>query len=478
MDLITERLKLKDIRPDKAKEIAKSLKLKEDEIPFIRKGITPSDLKIEDDERAIISYINTNVIDRDRDIVASKGARLKNYQNHPVVFFGHNYQGLPIGKNLWIKSDDKGLIAKTIYDESEEADRIYEYRKRGFPLAESIGFIPYEWVEGDKIQETDFSDLGLSAKDTKGAQRVFTDWELLEYSDVTVPANPEALQLAISKGIITEKQLTEEQKTMLQNIEDKEEDKEEIKRVIPYKETPKAPEDTPWQAGREVREAEVSDLKIMCTWYDAENPDIKGSYKLPHHKASGAHPVVWRGVAAAMGALLGARGGVNIPDGDRKGCYNHLKKHYKQFDKEPPDFREYSEEELKELFPDEYMVLTDENTFIKAMALTLLNLNNEICELKKIIEELKSKIQESGGLKEAEGKYLQSFFDGLPNINTVVTEKKNEEIIEIIESEDDDEFDIDPEEIKKIVKDSIKDLNLAEIAKESVEIAKGKIIEE
>ncbi len=72
----------------------------------------------------------------------------------------------------------------------------------------------------------------------------------------------------------------------------------------------------------------------MSTWVDTENADNKSAYKLPHHKAKG-HAVVWRGVAAAMSRL----GQTQIPEGDRQGVYNHLAKHYKQFGKEPPDFK-------------------------------------------------------------------------------------------------------------------------------------------
>ena len=104
--------------------------------------------------------------------------------------------------------------------------------------------------------------------------------------------------------------------------------------VIPFKATSKAPEDTSWN----YREAdyEVDQLRRACAWYDSENPDVKASYKLPHHLPDGS--VVWRGVAAAMAALMGGRGGVDIPSGDRKGVYNHLVGHYRQFDKEPPEF--------------------------------------------------------------------------------------------------------------------------------------------
>lgn len=72
-------------------------------------------------------------------------------------------------------------------------------------------------------------------------------------------------------------------------------------------------------------------------WYDATDKENFGSYKLPHHTIkNGKLVVVWRGVAAAMAALLGARGGIKIPENDKDAVYNHLAKHYKQFDKKEP----------------------------------------------------------------------------------------------------------------------------------------------
>jgi hypothetical protein len=48
-----------------------------------------------------------------------------------------------------------------------------------------------------------------------------------------------------------------------------------------------------------------------------------------------------------MVALLGGRGGVDIPDDDRRGVYNHLSRHYGEFDKDPPEFKHYTEADLK-----------------------------------------------------------------------------------------------------------------------------------
>jgi signal peptide peptidase SppA len=74
-------------------------------------------------------------------------------------------------------------------------------------------------------------------------------------------------------------------------------------------------------------------------WYDSANAEDFGSYKLPHHDVKNDKlTVVWGGVKAAMGALLGSRGGADIPSGDRKAVYDHLAAHYKEFDKEPPEY--------------------------------------------------------------------------------------------------------------------------------------------
>jgi hypothetical protein len=54
-----------------------------------------------------------------------------------------------------------------------------------------------------------------------------------------------------------------------------------------------------------------------------------------------------RGVQAAMSALLGGRGGVDMPDDERRGVYNHLAKHYREFDKEPPEFRAVNAETIR-----------------------------------------------------------------------------------------------------------------------------------
>lgn len=75
-------------------------------------------------------------------------------------------------------------------------------------------------------------------------------------------------------------------------------------------------------------------------WFDTNALEDAGSYKLPHHDIRGGQlEHHWRGAAAAMGALLGARGGVRIPNSDKEAAYNHLRAEYSRYGKTPPDYR-------------------------------------------------------------------------------------------------------------------------------------------
>jgi hypothetical protein len=102
--------------------------------------------------------------------------------------------------------------------------------------------------------------------------------------------------------------------------------------AIPPKEEPTAPKDQPWSF--DPSEYTLEELRSACAWFDKERPDSKESYKLPHHLPDGR--VIWRGVSAAAAALMGARGGVDIPPDDIPRVKEHLALHYRQFDEIPP----------------------------------------------------------------------------------------------------------------------------------------------
>lgn len=82
-------------------------------------------------------------------------------------------------------------------------------------------------------------------------------------------------------------------------------------------------------------------FKKAHAYFDPDNDEIKGGYKLPFAKMSGGDlKAYWRGVVAAMAAINGSRGGVDIPDDQRKKAYDMLSRYYDKADKEPPEFNQ------------------------------------------------------------------------------------------------------------------------------------------
>lgn len=160
------------------------------------KRVFTSEIKgIDEKEGTMTAHISTGAVDRMREIVEPEGADMGNYKKNPVVLWAHDYSLPPIGKALWVKREGNGLVAKIKFAATEFAQEIFGLYKDGIMKAFSIGFLPSEskWVEYDNDAD---------AKNPKKPRRIFKKWELLEFSAVPVPANPEALALAMQKGII------------------------------------------------------------------------------------------------------------------------------------------------------------------------------------------------------------------------------------------------------------------------------------
>lgn len=138
--------------------------------------------------------ISTEDVDRQGEIVIQSGWDLTHYKNNPIVLFAHDYYSLPIGCADEVYVDGKKLIAKGRFASAEANPVAQQCRKlydEKILRTTSVGFIPRE-MDGNKI----------------------TKAELLEFSLVPVPANPNALSLAkemgwdvpelIKKGIFSE----------------------------------------------------------------------------------------------------------------------------------------------------------------------------------------------------------------------------------------------------------------------------------
>jgi len=113
---------------------------------------------------------------------------LDNFVKNPVIPWSHNANEPPVGKALWIKKGTKRITAKAKFAITDRAEEVWQLFRGKFLNAFSVGFMPK-------------------------ARFIYDEWELLEFSPVTVPANPEALATAVkSKSISLSKDLITELK--------------------------------------------------------------------------------------------------------------------------------------------------------------------------------------------------------------------------------------------------------------------------
>lgn len=150
---------------------------------LVRKIMTMQ-VKSVDEARGVITFLGTTpAVDRYGDVVMPRGAEMGSYRANPVFLWAHNYAMMPIGKSLGERTSDKGVEFDIQFDlEDPMGAAAYRKYKEGFLNATSIGFIPKEM---EPLQRGGYK---------------YTRWELLELSAVPVPANPEALQLALAKA--------------------------------------------------------------------------------------------------------------------------------------------------------------------------------------------------------------------------------------------------------------------------------------
>ncbi len=167
----------------------------------VRKQYVPEEIKQKGDSNSRIFdfVISTGVVDRDMDTVSTKGWDLKQYKKNPIVLFSHDSHRPPIGRGINIKLKDDKLRASVEFmdndiDTTGFSDTIFRMVRGGFLRATSVGFIPKEF---------EFSDDEDRGADSFFGGIDFLKQELLEFSIVPVPSNPEALIEARSKGIDT-----------------------------------------------------------------------------------------------------------------------------------------------------------------------------------------------------------------------------------------------------------------------------------
>lgn len=156
----------------------------------IRKAYVAEEIRANKDGD-IEAYVSTETVDRMGDVIPAKSWDLDNFikTGSPVLAF-HEYglvggQVPIVGNATRIERTRKGLIATTKFHKKTQLSRDLEVLYRdGHMKAFSVGFrtlAPPDVIKDDEGRFTGYQ---------------FTKVELLEYSVVAVPANPEAVAKA------------------------------------------------------------------------------------------------------------------------------------------------------------------------------------------------------------------------------------------------------------------------------------------
>jgi hypothetical protein len=172
---------------------------------LIRKALDFQVRQVGDPEERILEFIgSTAVVDRYGDIIEVAGWDLANYKNNPIFLWAHNSSLPPLGRAVSVKKTAEALVFQIKFASREEyggewpaiapsPETIYNLYLNGYLRATSVGF---SYIEREPIIDP--------KNDGRQTGWRFLKQELYELSAVPVPANPEALMLAVQKGIISQ----------------------------------------------------------------------------------------------------------------------------------------------------------------------------------------------------------------------------------------------------------------------------------
>jgi hypothetical protein len=165
-----------------------------------KKKALPAEIQFEQGERASIDIITTDSVDHENEVVLPNGIDLECWRKNPIVLWAHD-DTKPIGRSLWIKTSNNGLKSKTLYAQRPAdfqgdflPDMVWALVQQQILKGRSIGFVPLE------INPPSMEQIALRP-DWANANAIITRSMIFEYSVVSVPANEDALQQAVSKGL-------------------------------------------------------------------------------------------------------------------------------------------------------------------------------------------------------------------------------------------------------------------------------------
>lgn len=181
---------------------------------LVFKGFTPEIKDINTEKRSVTHLITNETADRGGDIVSSDGWVTDHYAKNPIVLADHRYSIFSIiGRAMEVRKSDseKGLVASTVFHDKGPGAEAFELVKAKMARAWSVGFrgLKYDMITDDAEKGCDICvDAMKHAEDPVEKHirgRHFKLQEMLEYSLVAIPMNPDIVMEAINSGMVSKR---------------------------------------------------------------------------------------------------------------------------------------------------------------------------------------------------------------------------------------------------------------------------------
>lgn len=140
----------------------------------------------------VTSVISTGDVARDGAIIEPDGWDFSNYDRNPVVLWMHDDSAMPFARMVDRKTEDDKLIATAEFDMDDPMGAtVFRKIQAGYINTTSVRWLPKETEWRKRHEEEDEKVL------------VFLKQELLEFSFVTIPADPGALIVRADGGALS-----------------------------------------------------------------------------------------------------------------------------------------------------------------------------------------------------------------------------------------------------------------------------------
>lgn len=153
--------------------------------------------------RTVTAKINTNCVDRYNTVIVPRGGDWSNFmRSGPAVLWEHgndpNRGRLPVAhcSSLKYRKADDDILGVMQFKSDDFSNQVMEMYASGTLRSFSVEFLPDAAKSGRPTQDE------VRANPTWGqAHTIYRSWELTGFSAVSYPGNPEALAVAIERGL-------------------------------------------------------------------------------------------------------------------------------------------------------------------------------------------------------------------------------------------------------------------------------------